>query len=162
MITVERILDPYFLAIANLFQFSTGTVGMILFIILSLALFIFIYLQSGSIFIGATLGAAPLIILGSWLGYVPFYILVLPLFLCSILFTSGDSDNFTEAQVHNEWGEYSNRIKKTYSAKFGGENPGFNDEVDKRIAVMQNCGQGFTRTIARDWLKRMERFTEAK
>lgn len=66
----------------------------------------------------------------------------------------------TEEQI--DWTRYGERLKLAYTAKFGGENPGFNSEVDYRIKIMVNTDGGYTRQIAKDWVKRMSKFTELK
>jgi|WetSurMetagenome_2_1015567.scaffolds.fasta_scaffold68395_5 hypothetical protein len=63
---------------------------------------------------------------------------------------------------YKRWGDFGNRMKAAYTAKFGGENKGFNDEVDKRIAVMKSLSfkEGMTKETTEDWLKRMAVFVE--
>ncbi len=58
------------------------------------------------------------------------------------------------------WEAYGNRLKEAYSAKFGGENTAFNDEVDMRIKVMKTLGRGYTKKVHKDWLKRTAKFVE--
>lgn len=81
-----------------------------------------------------------------------------------IFFGKGYSDNptsdSTNVFVQFSWKRYGERLKRAYASKFGGANPGFNDEVDLRIAVMRTQGKGPTRTIAQDWLKNQAKFVE--
>lgn len=59
-----------------------------------------------------------------------------------------------------DWLRYGNRLKLAYAAKFGGENSGFNGEVDYKIKIMVNTDKGYTRQLAKDWVKRMSKFVE--
>lgn len=59
-----------------------------------------------------------------------------------------------------KWAPYGRRLKRAYHAKYGYENPAFDDEVDNRIRVMRVQGKGHTRTIASDWLKRISKMVE--
>jgi hypothetical protein len=59
-----------------------------------------------------------------------------------------------------KWADFGNRMKAAYTAKFGYENTGFNEEVDQHIAVMHTLGKGYTKSLNEDWLKRMAKFVE--
>lgn len=61
-----------------------------------------------------------------------------------------------------DWGRYGDRIKLAYAAKFGGENKGFNEEVDARIRILVDTDKGWTRQLAKDWIYRMSKFTDLK
>ena len=62
---------------------------------------------------------------------------------------------------YKRWTDFGIRMKKAYSAKFGGENPGFNEEVDLRINIMRALKPNSrSKVIAEDWLKRMSAFVE--
>lgn len=75
----------------------------------------------------------------------------------------GYSKNTEEENSFDDyWVKYGKHLKLAYTSKFGGGNKGFDEEVDARVLVMQNNGSGWTRTLAKDWLKRMHNFTEAK
>lgn len=82
--------------------------------------------------------------------------------LCTFNSIMGYSRNTIEESVDDYWVMYGNRLKLAYASKFGYENNGFNQEVDQRVGVMMNNGAGFTRGLAKNWLKRMHRFTESK
>lgn len=87
-------------------------------------------------------------------------VVVIPLIFRVI---DGYSENTEEEQsVEDYWVQYGKGLKLAYASKFGGENNGFNQEIDQRVGVMMNNGRGFTRALAKDWLKRMHKFTEAK
>jgi hypothetical protein len=58
------------------------------------------------------------------------------------------------------WNDFGNRMKVAYTAKFGGENIEFNKEVDMHINAVKVLGNGFTKNIDIDWLKRMAKFVE--
>ncbi len=58
------------------------------------------------------------------------------------------------------WIARGKAIKQAYAAKFNGMNPAFNKEVDSHVRVMMHNGRGITRSLAKDWLKRMGKFTE--
>lgn len=140
----------------------------IMFIIISslaIILYILTYLYFGSPFFASLTSLMP-IVLATILGFVPIWILLLYgiLGLTQLFFKYGSTSQVEQIATEDmdKWDIYANRLKDAYSAKFGGENSGFNQEVDLRIKVMQHNRNGFTHTIARDWLKRMERFTEAK
>jgi hypothetical protein len=66
----------------------------------------------------------------------------------------------SEAEKQIDWTKYGERLKLAYAAKFGGENPGFNNEVDYRIKILVNTDKGFTRQLAKDWVKRMSDFVD--
>lgn len=132
---------------------------------ITIAIHIFAYLQWGSIFLSALTAN---LFLGSmaWFGIIPIWIPFLSFTLglgFGLLPMSNPSSNMPiAAEETDKWQIYGQQLKDAYSAKFGGENKGFNEEIDKRILVMQRLRTGFTHTIARDWLKRMESFTEAR
>lgn len=121
------------------------------------------YMHFGSPRLSAFISLGTMLIV-TMLGMIPIWITFIygTMVVGSLFFFTGDSESQEIAQARNTWAAYGERLKEAYAAKFGGRNPGFEDEVDKRIAVMQNLKKGFTHTIARDWLKRTENFTEAK
>lgn len=61
-----------------------------------------------------------------------------------------------------DWIRYGERLKLAYAAKFGGDNLGFNQEVDYHIKILVNTDKGYTRQLAKDWVKRMSAFVEIK
>lgn len=62
--------------------------------------------------------------------------------------------------VVDDWDSFGIRLKVAYSAKYGGKNPAFNEEVDRHIATVKALGNGYTRAITMDWLKRVARMVE--
>jgi hypothetical protein len=59
------------------------------------------------------------------------------------------------------WISFGNRLKKAYSAKFGGDNIEFDKEVDNHVNLMRTMGgDSTTKSIAKDWLKRTASFVE--
>jgi hypothetical protein len=62
-------------------------------------------------------------------------------------------------EIGYDWKSYGERLKLAYAAKFGGRNMGFENEVDYRIKIMIDTDKGFAREVAKDWLKRMSKFT---
>ena len=82
------------------------------------------------------------------------YILVVIVGAMSIMFAT----NYIVTYL--KWRAFGNRLKAAYTAKFGGENIGFNQEVDQRINVMRSLGKGSTKSLAEDWLKRIAKFVE--
>jgi hypothetical protein len=72
----------------------------------------------------------------------------------------GDTEE--EKSTDDYWVQYGERLKSAYTSKFFGENSGFNQEVDARVNIMMNNGRGITRILAKDWLKRIHKFTESK
>jgi len=79
-----------------------------------------------------------------------------------ILFVFGAFFGVDVVIQYKRWGDFGNRMKLAYTAKFGGENSGFNEEVDQHIAIMRALtkSSGTTKEIAEDWLKRMAQFVE--
>ncbi len=59
-----------------------------------------------------------------------------------------------------DWLRYGERLKLAYASKFGGDNRGFDGEVDYHIKIMVSNDKGFTRQLAKDWVKRMSKFVE--
>lgn len=136
---------------------------LVLAIVIAANLFTYFYL--GNIYLSGmvTLGILGFSVI---LGIIPIWLVGIYglTFVYLLFFYTTNAYNTTEPSTTDTdaWAEYGNKIKLAYTAKFGGENAGFNDEVDKRILVMQNNRRGFTHTIARDWLRRMSNFTESK
>lgn len=67
-------------------------------------------------------------------------------------------DSPIEARPPFEWEKYGERLKRAYAANFGGDNPGFNEEVDARIKLMIEADHGYRRQLAKNWLKRVSKF----
>jgi hypothetical protein len=61
-----------------------------------------------------------------------------------------------------DWTTYGERLKLAYTAKFGGDNPGFDSEVDYHVKIMVNTDRGYTRQLAKDWMHRMSKFVEVE
>ena len=60
-----------------------------------------------------------------------------------------------------KWQDFGNRLKEAYSAKFGGPNPAFSEEVDLHIkAVRTMGGKSYSKDLNLDWLRRMAEFVE--
>jgi hypothetical protein len=96
---------------------------------------------------------------GVLLRVIPFYSVIIPFIILGyLLYMSPDG----EKENIDYWDKHAQELKEAYSAKFGGENTGFNDEVDKHILIMKKLGNSFTRTLAWEWLKRMDKFTDKK
>lgn len=100
-------------------------------------------------------GAEPSLI--SLIDLLPFVFTVS--LLSGIIYILIGRDAPGEARPRFEWEKYGERLKSAYAAQFGGENPGFNDEVDARIKLMINTDYGYRRALAKNWLKRMANFT---
>lgn len=63
------------------------------------------------------------------------------------------------------WNAFGNRLKLAYTAKFGGENPQFNEAVDQHIQIVRTLSLGTetgTKKMAEEWLKRMAHMVEVK
>ena len=58
------------------------------------------------------------------------------------------------------WGDFGNRLKAGYVAKFGYSNSAFDEDVDMHISAMRALGKGTTKTINEEWIKRMAKFVE--
>ena len=154
-------------SLSSYFNIPTGLIGMVMFLGISPVFFLFAYFWFRSILVSNFFAMIPLVA-GALMGIIPMWIAAMFSIVSfytvwsSIMGVPELSGVATEPSIGSEWDEYGQRIKDAYSAKFGGENNGFNDEVNNRIAIMNHNGRGFTRTIAYDWLKRMSKFTEAK
>ena len=61
---------------------------------------------------------------------------------------------------YKKWDSFGNRMKVAYSAKFGGENPAFNEAVDQHIKAVKVFGKGYSKERNIQWLKRMAKFVE--
>jgi len=61
---------------------------------------------------------------------------------------------------YKKWDSFGNRMKEAYSAKFSGENPAFNAEVDAHIKIMKTLGKGATKGMTWDWLRSRCKFVE--
>lgn len=149
---------------SSYFGIPVPILGIIITSALVLFAFLFCLLTFGSMLLGiaASIG---IMIASNVLGFIPIWILVIyaliSLYLSYFAYYA-ETGTTQETENGDRWEEYGNRLKMAYSSKFGGDNNGFNQEVDSRIKIMQNNGKGFTRSIAHRWLKRIERFTEVK
>jgi len=88
-------------------------------------------------------------------GLLPIFYAVLIIISIAGIFMGGQA-----VYHYYKWNAFGNRLKLAYTAKFGGENPAFNSEVDGHIKVLQALGKGYTKSQAEDWLKRMAKFVE--
>lgn len=59
-----------------------------------------------------------------------------------------------------KWRDFGNRMKSAYVAKFGYPNPAFDKEIDAHVLAMEALGKGYTKSLDKDWLKRMASFVE--
>jgi hypothetical protein len=75
------------------------------------------------------------------------------------LFMNGDSV-VRKYIRYKRWDSFGNRMKVAYSAKFGGRNPAFDEAVDQHVLAMKSLGKGYTKTIDKEWMKRMAKFVE--
>ncbi len=133
--------------------------------------FAFLYRLTGS-FALSILPTAPIFFVSETVFHTfPVWVVVMVFFFVTLnilyyLYGSVPSepvlDTAGNQQGASTWDIYGQQLKAAYSAKFGATNTGFNEEVNARIAIMNNNGRGFTRSLAYDWLKRMHKFTEAK
>ncbi len=149
---------------AEVFGVSTQTIWIIIVLSVTFLVNIFVLFITKSRLI-SLISSMISILFCSIVGIIPLWITVTTLLTCGIytfyyisaspVVPDGDS-------VIDYWDLYSDRMKKAYEAKFGYANTGFDDEVNRRINVMKNINSGFTQTIAKEWLNRMERFTEMK
>lgn len=146
----------------SLFKIDSTLIGLLIILASVCVVGILTYLYTGSYLISSFM-QIPILIFGLYLGWIPIWILLIYLTFCAgMLILAPASEPMPEREDTDAWSSYGQRLKNAYSAKFGGENAGFNDEVDKRIEIMRHLKRGFSHTIARDWLRRMKGFTEAK
>lgn len=68
------------------------------------------------------------------------------------------ADTQEEIAAQINWTRYGERLKLAYAAKFGGDNPGFDQEVDLHIKILVDTDKGYTRQLAKDWVERMSKF----
>jgi len=154
--------------INDIISTSLGITSNILWIIILIsfiaAIGIASYFYFGSIIISLSF-VTGILLLGSITGIIPIWIVLLH-FIPSLfywLFLYNPTEPIpSNMAIIDYWEQYGLRLKEAYTAKFGGENKGFNDEVNKRVLVMQKLQHGFTCTVSRDWLQRMKKFTESK
>jgi hypothetical protein len=72
-----------------------------------------------------------------------------------------DQDSVVRKYIrYKKWDSFGNRMKVAYSAKFGGRNSAFDLEVDQHVLAMKSLGKGYTKTIDKEWMKRMAKFVE--
>jgi hypothetical protein len=146
---------------------DVSLIWMVLTLLTAALVFFALYSLSG-IQLLSWLGVIALLAMAVLSRVVPFWFLALPLpgilfsFWCMAESEAPVYETGTVQSSEDRWESYGRRIKDAYSAKFGGDNPGFGEEIDKRINIMRSNGRGFTRKLASDWLKRMTKFTEAK
>jgi hypothetical protein len=157
------LLDP----ISQYFSIPNGVITTIIVCFATLLLGIAIWIYTRSYLLTAVTTSG-MLFAGAFIGFIPMFIPICH-FLLSVIYISYNMFNYKPSDLPDTplgqvdyWEAYGNRLKEAYSAKFGGENKGFNDEVNNRIVIMQKLKHGFTNTIAYDWLKRMKKFTEAK
>ncbi|MCK9369919.1 hypothetical protein M0R04_08445 [Candidatus Dojkabacteria bacterium] len=148
--------------LSNYFGISSKLVGYLAVVIFLIAFNISCSIYSKSPLLGFIL--TPIVIIGGILmGLIPVWIGFTAIFpLAYYIFIGNSQPETTEETKIPYWEEYGNNIKQAYKAKFGGNNPEFASEVDNHIRVMIHNGKGFTNTLAYDWLKRMDKFTESK
>jgi len=89
------------------------------------------------------------------LGMIPIMYVI-----ATILVVFGLITGTVEVMKILKWSAFGNRMKVAYSAKFGGDNPGFDEEVDAHIKAVKALGKGFTKSVDMDWLKKMAKFVE--
>lgn len=170
--------------IRNQFEYFKQTIDLILrysgtqsdmtviFVLLATAAMIGIaYFVFGSTFM-AMAAMAPTTFIGAYLGIIPWWIAwtycipAMFFFMANIIgdvMGAGEEEAVSEqVSGQDRWEAYGQRLKNAYEAKYGYKNPAFDEEVDSHIRQMQHLGKGFTRSIAKGWLKRMRRMTEAK
>lgn len=152
---------PLIEEMANTLRISSSIVIIIFTIALTLSVILFCSMIFGNVRLGVLFGFIPLSFCG-FINIIPIYIGIIYGVFSYITFSLFRDVEYNEVNKEeiDYWTIYSNKMKLAYCAKFGGNNSGFNDEVDKRIAIMVRLRKGYTRSIAQSWLKQMEKFTE--
>lgn len=149
---------------SSLLGISAQAIGTLMVLIFVVMFGILSYFYFGSIIVSFVV-ATCILTVAAFLGIVPGWLVFAHLIITGFTILIAVPNSSTESQVvaeaSDQWTEYGNKLKAAYAAKFGGSNPGFDDEVEQRIRIMRATKRGFAHTIARDWLKRIERFTEA-
>jgi hypothetical protein len=99
---------------------------------------------------------------GDYTSAIKSLVSIMPLMFAIIvilgIFAGLGKDSEVEIAAQIDWTRYGERLKLAYSAKFGGDNPGFNEEVDNHIKILVNTDKGFARQLAKDWVERMSKF----
>jgi hypothetical protein len=85
-------------------------------------------------------------------------------FSCGIIigiFQYLDQDSVVRKYIrYKRWDSFGNRMKVAYEAKFGYSNSAFDKEVDQHVLAMKSLGKGYTKTVDKQWMKRMAKFVE--
>jgi Na+(H+)/acetate symporter ActP len=164
---VETLGEFLITTIVSLLHISPMVAGVVISVPLLVAVGVTAYLLTGNKYI-AMVSQTGGVIACVFVGVLPHWValcygfFVVAFTVSQVFYNPEGEVDAIETQAMDEWEAYGQRLKLAYSAKFGGDNPGFDDEVNQRVRVMQRIRGGFTHTIARDWLRRMEKFTESK
>jgi len=90
-------------------------------------------------------------------GLIPLWsVLVYGLVVTALIFR----DYSVPIQHYFMWTAFGNRLKAGYSAKFGGSNSAFTEEVDQHINAVRALGKGYTKTLNIEKLKTISKFVE--
>lgn len=150
----ESVLKP----IADALGISFPTLGLLisfcLLIILTITTYIWtmnIVLSSIALFVGAivtsALGFTPV-----WI--VPIFVVIALLSFLTYSYVGKPSTRYPDS--------YRERLIQAYSAKFGYLDPGFLIEVDIHIRAVETLRKGYTRSVHKTQLKKLEKFVELK
>ena len=130
--------------------------GIIFTICLTTITAIFIYLKTRHMIISLiTPVAIPLFT--SFIGLTPIWIMPIYIAIAIVLVLKQsyiDNNSVSES--------YRDSLIRAYEAKFGYNNPAFNEEVDSHIKAVETLRKGYTRAAHRDKLKRLEKFVEVR
>lgn len=137
-----------------------SVLGIIICVLTILLLGINTFQLTGTISISCLI--TPPISLVFWImGLIPIWMIGIFTLLAIIIHTS-QLYSFSPTSEHFNWNSYGERVKQAYSAKYFGENSGFNEEVDVRIKIMRETDKGIQRELAKAWLRRKSRWLELK
>lgn len=150
----ESMLHP----ISDALGISTPVFGILISTCLLVVLTITTYLWTGNmalsslaLFIGSIVTSA--------LGFTPVWIIPIFVVIASLSFLKFSYIGEPSTRYPDS---YKERLVDAYKAKFGYLDPGFLVEVDTHIRAIETLRRGYTRSVHKAKLKRLEKFVELK
>jgi phage shock protein PspC (stress-responsive transcriptional regulator) len=147
---------------SNQLGIDASILGIIMAFCFMLVTPMFIYLRTMSMplsVIGLVIASVIMFVMGLipvWISPIVIVVSMLGVYKHSFI----DDNSIPHNESMSE--SYADSLKRAYEAKFGYENPAFNEEVDAHIKAVENLRKGYTRAVHRDKLKRLEKFVEVK
>jgi hypothetical protein len=154
----ESMLQPILQPISNALGISPLIFGVLVSFCLLVVLAISTYLWTGNIalsslaqFIGSIVTSA--------LGFTPAWVVPIFVFIALLSFWKYSYVGETKIRYPDS---YRERLIGAYKAKFGYLDPGFLVEVDIHIRAVETLRRGYTRSVHKTKLKKLEKFVELK